>query len=61
MPRKIKIKLSELFRINKVFPFGAVKLHDDDDMLSHVNKQRLNHYFGKEERNISTIILKEPS
>ncbi|XP_073314692.1 uncharacterized protein [Primulina huaijiensis] len=45
-PRKLKSRWSGPFVISKVYPSGAVELHDGKDGTFMVNAQRLKHYMG---------------
>ncbi|XP_075500102.1 uncharacterized protein LOC142538685 [Primulina tabacum] len=45
-PGKLKSRWSGPFTIAKVFPSGAVVLHDGKDGTFTVNAQRLKHYIG---------------
>ncbi|XP_073271527.1 uncharacterized protein [Primulina huaijiensis] len=45
-PEKLKSRWSGPFVISKVYPSGAVELHDGKDGTFTVNAQRLKHYMG---------------
>ena len=57
---KLKLRWSRPFTINKVTPFGAVKLVGHDGRIFSVNGKRLKPFTVKEERRVECILLDEP-
>ena len=58
-PGKLKSRWSGPFIVNKIFSFRAVELKGKDEILFHVNGQRLKHYYGNEIWKMSNLLLGE--
>ncbi len=60
-PGKLKSRWSNPFVVEKVSPYGAIKLRTDDGRTFQVNGQRLKHYYGEEPQISNKLRLAEPT
>ena len=57
---KLESRWTRPFKINQVFPFGAVELWDKNGHVFRVNGQQLKHYYSGKERKVEDMPLEDP-
>ena len=55
--RKLRSRWFRPFTIVKVSSYGTIELKGDDRRTFQVNRQRLKHYYGDEERKLAQVFL----
>ncbi|XP_075473910.1 uncharacterized protein LOC142504959 [Primulina tabacum] len=60
-PGKLKLRWSEPFVVETVYPYGTIELRCRDGRTFNVNVQRVKEYYGTEVRNIDNLSLGEPN
>ncbi|XP_073294476.1 uncharacterized protein [Primulina huaijiensis] len=59
LPGKLKSRWSGPFKLETVYPHGAIELNFNNGQTFKVNGQRVKHYFGSEVRHMDNIPLVE--